>query len=119
MAASWIGHDHLDAAIEVALHQVGAADVDLFLAAVEEVVDARVLEEAADDRSHRDVVADAGNAWPQAAHAADDQVDLHAGLRRAEERLDHALVGDGVVLDDDARRPAGLRVLDLAIDRAP
>ena len=37
---------------------------------------------------------------------AHDQVDPHAGLRRAVELLDHAGIGDAVDLDDDARRPA-------------
>ena len=46
-------HDRLDPAVEVAAHPVGAADVDLALAAVREHEDARVLEEAADDAAAR------------------------------------------------------------------
>ena len=50
----------LDALVEVARHPVGARQVDLLVAAVQEVVDARVLEEAIDDGDDLDVVADAG-----------------------------------------------------------
>jgi hypothetical protein len=48
--------------------------------AVGEVEDARVLEEAADDADHPDAVARARHARPQAADAADDQVDVHPRL---------------------------------------
>ena len=44
--------ERLDAVVEIALHHVGAADVDLLVAAVLEVEDARVLEEAADDAAY-------------------------------------------------------------------
>ena len=40
-----------------------------------------VLEEAADDRAHADVLGQPGDAGPQAAEAAHDEVDRHAGLR--------------------------------------
>src|SRR5215218_10125694 len=48
-----VGHrgDHLDPQVEVAGHQVGRADVVLAAAAVGEGPDARVLQEAADDRA--------------------------------------------------------------------
>src|SRR4051812_10538650 len=58
-----VGHrgEHLDAMVEVALHQVGRAhQADDLLTALEDV-DARVLEEAAHDRHHADVLADAGD----------------------------------------------------------
>ena len=58
-----------------------------------------------------------GMPGPQAADAADDQVDRHAGLRRAIERADHLIVGDRVHLDDDARRPRAAGVLGLAVDQ--
>ena len=49
----------------VALHPVGARAIDLGIVAVVEVVDARVLEQAADDRADRDVLRDAANARAQ------------------------------------------------------
>ena len=50
------------------------------------------------------------------AGAADDEVDVDAGLRRAVERLDDRDVDDRVELEDDPRRVAGRGVADLALD---
>ena len=47
-------------------------------------------------------------------HPAHDQVDLHAGLRRLIERLDHRRLQQRIHLGDDARRPSRLRMLRLA-----
>ena len=52
-------HQGLDPAVEVAVHHVGAADEDHRLAAAAEEEDARVLEEAAEDRADLDVLATA------------------------------------------------------------
>ena len=49
--------EELDAPVEVARHPVGAREVDLLVAAVPEVEDARVLEEAVHDRDDLDRVA--------------------------------------------------------------
>ena len=57
-----------------------------------------------------------GDARPQAAEAADDQVNLHARLRGAVERPANGALLERVALDDDLRRPAGLGVLGLALD---
>src|SRR5262245_8301576 len=43
-----------DAPIEIALHQVRAADVECGIAAVLEVIESRMFEEPADDRSDAD-----------------------------------------------------------------
>ena len=107
-----------DAPVEVALHQVGAADVELRPPAVREPVDARVLEEPADDGADANALADAGHAGLQAADAADDQVDLDAGLRRAVERADRS-AGSVTALFltmTCAGRPCA-RVLDLALEQ--
>src|ERR1044072_6239139 len=76
------GRERLDPAVEVAVYPVGAADVDLLLARVLEVEDAAVFEEAADDAADAYVLRQAGDARPQHAHAADDEVNRDAGLRR-------------------------------------
>src|ERR1700722_2493542 len=49
-------HRQLDAVVEVARHQVRGGDVDRLLAAAFEGVDARVLEQPADDRDDPDVL---------------------------------------------------------------
>src|SRR5215210_3616087 len=78
--------DHLDPPIKIAFHQVRAAQADFILAAVSEIVDTAVLEEAADHTDHADVVAPTGNAGSQTARAAHDEIDLHPSTRRAIER---------------------------------
>ena len=110
------GHHHLDPAMEVARHPVGAGEVHLVLAAVGELEHAPVLEVAVDQRAHLDGLGDLGDPRPQAADAADEQRDLHARLRRAVERLDDVLVDERVHLGDDLRGPPLPRVLGFARD---
>ena len=93
----------LDAAVEVAVHQVGGADPRDRLAAVLEVHDPAVLEVAAEDRAHADGLRQPGYAGPDGADAADQQLDGYAGPRRRVERVDERLVDDRVGLDPDAR----------------
>ena len=106
----------LDPPVEVARHPVGGADVDLLLAAVEEVEGPRVLEEPADDADHPDGLADAGEPRPEAADPAHDQVDRHAGLRGLVQRDDDVGIHQRVHLGDDPRRPSRPMVLDLPAD---
>src|SRR5262245_11549961 len=73
-------HDHLDTALEVALHAVGRSDEPLILAAVAEVIDPPVLEEAAHHADHPDGVGESRYARPQPAGVAHEQVHLHPGL---------------------------------------
>src|SRR5215213_8133049 len=83
-----------------------------------ESVDPGVLEEAPDDRDDADVLAYAGHPCPQAADAADVQVDPDAGLRGLVERADALAVDQRVHLHHDPRLLAGAvrvhRALDLA-----
>src|SRR6266853_1303424 len=81
------GHDQLDAPVEVARHPVGAPDEDLRVAAVSELEDAGVLEEAVDDRHHPDVLAQSLYPWPKQARSTDVEVDPDARLRRLVERI--------------------------------
>ena len=108
-------HRAFHATVEVARHPVRRADEILRLRIVREIPDARVLEEPPDDADHADTVGQPLDLRPQAADPAHDQVDLHAGLRRAVERLDHLRVHQRVHLHDDARRPPGRGVLRLAL----
>src|ERR1700694_3639386 len=82
------GSEELDPLVEVTRHQVGGADVVAALLAAVERVDPRMLEEPADDRHHVDRVADAWDAWLQAADPADVEIDRHARLRSPVQRLD-------------------------------
>src|SRR5215831_11000414 len=111
------GTERLYTAVEVPFHQVRAPDVQFVVAAVLEPVDARVLEEAADDRTYFDAIADVRNSRTKAADAAHDEVEIHAGLRRAVEHADHLIVGERVDLDNHAGGAAFARVLRLAHDQ--
>src|SRR5437763_2826386 len=110
------GHERLDSPVEVARHPVGAARVDLLFAAVREVEDAAVFEEATDDASDAYVLRLPLDAGAQHADAAHYQINLYARARSLVERGDDLGVGYAVDLDDDARREARARVLGLAAD---
>ena len=101
------GGDGFDAPVEVAVHPVGGADEEFLVAAVEEMIDAGMLEESAEDADDADVFGQSRDAGAQAAEAADDEVDFHAGLRGGVERLDDFRVLEGVHLGDDAGFAAG------------
>src|SRR5262249_45116315 len=60
--------EDLDTAIEIALHEIGAADEELRRSTVLEIENPRMLEEPADNRSHGNAFAHAGDAGSQAAH---------------------------------------------------
>src|ERR1700716_3634509 len=90
--------------MQIARHPVGAAEVDLRLAAVLEIKDSAVLEEPAHDTADADAIADTTNPRPQRANAAHEQINVHSCLRSAVERLDNIFVDQGVDFDDDARR---------------
>src|SRR5690606_36134861 len=99
--------ERLGAAVEVAVHAVGAADVHDGAAAAGERVDARVLQEAAQHGAHADVLAQARDAGTQRADAAHREVHLHACLGGAVEGVDRLLVDDRVELHLDPRLLAG------------
>src|SRR4051794_36550490 len=109
-------HQHLDAAVQVAVHQVGRTDPHLRLAAVLEQEHPAVLEEAAQDAADLDVVRQTGDSGPKRADATDPQVDGYAELRRPVQRVAQGFVDEAVDLDPDPRRATGQVVLDLAID---
>src|ERR1051326_3282623 len=81
-----------------------------------EVIEAGVLEEAADDGDDADVVGQAGDAGPEAAEAADDEGDLHAGLGGLVELAGDLEVFEGVHLGDDPAAGAGSGERDLTVD---
>ncbi len=112
------GEDYFAALEEVAGHPVGRADVDFVVAAVGEVEDARVLKETADDGADLDAVGQPLEAGAQNAKAADDEVDLDAGLRRLVERFNDGRLEQGIHFGNDVGGTAGLGVLLLAADEA-
>ena len=84
--------------------------------AVAEGVDAGVLEEAADDGLDADVVRQARDAGAEAADAADDDHDVHAGLACGVEAVDEGIVDQRVHLEPDMGRAAGAGVGGFGVD---
>src|SRR5579885_3034219 len=76
------------AAVQVAAHQIGASQIQQLLAAVAEIIDTAVLQEAAQQRGDLDALADSGHHGAQAAEAAYHELYAHAGARCAVERGD-------------------------------
>src|SRR5262245_21662135 len=91
---------NLDPIIEVPCHEVGTPQIDLLPAAIPEVIDATMLQEAAHDAGDMDVLAESGDPRAQTAYASHQQVHLDAGLRRLIEQLDHRPIDDGVHFED-------------------
>ena len=111
----------LDAAVEIALHEVGGSDIDMRLAmrqrlAAAKHVNARVFEKASDDGAHADVVRQARHAGPQAADAAHDKIDLHARPACRVERIDDLRIDQSVAFAPDGGRLARLGESDLFLD---
>ena len=105
-----------DAFVEVARHPVCRRNEDVFLAAVVEVEQAAVFQEAADDAVDFDVFADARQARADDADAADDEADLDAGCRRFIELGDDVLIEERIHLGHDDSFLAGLGLSDFLID---
>src|SRR3546814_16770903 len=75
------------------------------LVAVAEAGYAAVLQKPADDALDPDVVRQAADARPQAADAADHEIDLHAGLGRAVQPVDDLVIDQGIQLRPDMPGP--------------
>ncbi len=109
-------HQGLDAAFQVADHEVGRTDeVQRFVAVVPvvESVDTRVLEISPEYRTHPNVLRHSGHAGAQTANSAHHHVDAGAGVARGVQRADHIRVLDRVELEGDAtRRTKRCLVLD-------
>src|SRR5262249_29215744 len=112
---SHLAHD-LDAPVEIAMHQIRGADPVLGPSVVGYVEHPRMLEEPAQDRTGGDVVRQPGNTGLDRAERADQQIDAHAGARRAIQRVDRLLVAQVVRFDLNVGWPPRLRVFDLALD---
>src|SRR5580704_15243359 len=97
-------------------HQVGAAEVDLFLAGVPEIVDPAMLKETPYDAGHPDVFAYAFHSRSQAAYPAHQQINLYTSLRCFVQQADGALVDECVHLKDQVSTLAVAQMIDLALD---
>src|SRR5579864_8097343 len=103
--------------VEIAAHQVGAAQIYLISSGIAEVEHAAMLKESPDDAGHSNVIAYAPNTGTQAADAAHQQIDSHSRLRRPIQQPDHFRVFQGVHLKNQARFLAAQGKVDLAPDQ--
>src|SRR4029077_17253842 len=76
-----------------------------------------VLEKAADDADDANIIAQAGDFWPQATDAADDQIDADIGAGSFVQFFDDLLINKGVQLRNNARRFARAGIVALAFDQ--
>ena len=63
-----------DPVIEVSRHDIGAAEIELLLAAIMKVVSAAVLKKTADDAYNPDIIAYSRNSGLKTADAANDEI---------------------------------------------
>ena len=103
--------DHLHAPVEIARHEVGAPQVHLLVASAAAPEDPAVLEEASHDARDRDAVGHAGDARPQTADAAHEQVHPHARAGGAHEGQDDLGIDERVHLEDEVAGAPGALVL--------
>ena len=96
--------------------RVVAANVKLFVAAVREQVDTRVLEKTSDDTGDSNVFAHAGHARPKATHAANDQCNRDTGSRRRIQLFNQGRVRQAVELCENAGGTAGQVVIHFSFD---
>src|SRR5262249_33364205 len=97
------GRDDFDAMVEVARHQIGAADVERAPLRRLEDEETAVLEEAAENATDGDVRAELGDSRAYGADTAHEEVDFRAGLRRGVELVDQFGMGEAVHLDPNVR----------------
>ena len=100
-------HEHLEAAVEVARHQVGAAEQVCGRFAGLDDECAAVLEPAPEHAANTDVLAHPLDPGAQRAHAAGDDVDRRPCPRRRVQPVDDLDVGEVVHLDPDPGALAG------------
>ena len=95
------GARDLHTADGIAGHKISRGDVHFFLFAASKAEDARMLEVAAHNAGHVDVLCLSRHAGQQTADAAHDHLDLHARARRLGELGDDVRVGQGVEFEQD------------------
>src|SRR5215216_75515 len=99
--------------IEIALHEIGTAKIDLFLPIVMKIIEPTVFQVTPDNADHGDILTHALDPWPQATHTAHQQVDLDAGPGGFVEHLDKTRVHNRIDLEDQVSFAAGLGMFNL------
>src|SRR5262249_14795735 len=71
---------NLHTAIQIAMHEVGAAEIDLVVAAVFEQVNSGMLQKSTQNANNTDVLTQARHSRSKAADATNNQRDRYAGI---------------------------------------
>jgi len=98
--------DHLDAAVEVAGHEISAAEKNEWIPPIGEDIDSAMLEETVHDASNLDVFAQSWDTGTEAADPAYEELDGDSFLGAGVQRLDDLRVDEGVGFDKDSGRAA-------------
>jgi len=93
-----------DAAVKIAWHKIGAAQIDVRVPTVVKNIDAAVFEETVDDTSDSDVLTEARNPWAQAANPAYQKLDWDPFLGGLVECLNNFFVYKSVGLNENTGR---------------
>jgi hypothetical protein len=109
--------DHLDAAVKVAGHEIGAAEENEWIPSVGEDIDSAMFEETVHDASNCEVFAESGYTGPEAADPADEELDGDSFLGAGVERLDDLRVDESVGFDKDSGRATGTVVGRFPVDK--
>lgn len=102
--------------MEIAGHEIGAAEVDNGIASIGENIDATVFEIAVDNTAHVDVFAQSRDARAKAAHSTNQKLNGDALLRAGVEGLNDLGVDEGIGFDKDARRSTGAMMSRFPMD---
>src|SRR5687768_16769516 len=102
--------------MKVSRHPIGRAEPHFNALGTTEGEDAAMLEKTVDDTGDADVIRDARKARSQTANAANQKIDLDAGLTRRIQRTNDHWLDERVHLRNDPARLALLRALRFAID---
>jgi hypothetical protein len=94
--------DHLNAAMEVAGHEIGAAEENEWIPPIGEDIDAAMFEETVHDASDLDVFAQSGDTGAEAADPAYEELDGDSFLGAGVQRLNDLRVDEGVGFDKDS-----------------
>ena len=107
--------------VEVAVHPVGASDVEVALEriclAVTEPEDPAMFKEPANRRGDANVLAESRNSGANTAESTHDQIDARTVHRSAIERVGDAAILELVHLGNDAASLAFLRQRTLTLDQ--
>ena len=110
------GKYDFDSAVEITRHEIGTTEVNMGISGVVKNVDATVFEEAIDDASNGDVIAEARNAGAEATDPTNEELDGDALLGSLVEGVNNLFIHEGVGFDEDACGPTCAVVSAFAVD---